>query len=227
MQQMDAIFYTSELQYAPDDIGPFLNWFAGRHSADLFRAGFYTTTCYRAVEGGLTIVDIYQAPTWDVFTGEGYKVRDKDPYAKQMLAPRTANVNSVYSYHNLTAAGDPRRKIDADWVALTRFAADEATEAAIGRWLDTTEVARLMALGAASVRLVHRSKDRPGSASYRPRCALLTEWSERPPPADTHIGPLVAQLGHPLVEGDAFVGYRLYPWPDNVDLMRQSTASRV
>lgn len=224
---MDAIFYTSELAYAPADIAPFLHWFSGRHSADLFRAGFYTTTCYRAVEGGLTIVDMYQALTWDVFTGEGYKARDKDPYAKQLLAPRTANVSTVYRYQTLNGAGDPLRKIDADWVALVRFTSDAATDDALVPWLEATELARLTALGATSVRLVRRTRDRPNTPSYRPLYALLTEWAARPPPAEVLTGKLAAQLRHPLAEDDAFVGYRLYPWPDDVRLLREPPSGAV
>jgi hypothetical protein len=205
---MDAIFYTSELEYQPGDIQPFVDWFSGRHSADLFRAGFYTTTCYRAVEGGLTIVDMYQAETWNVFTGEGYKVRDKDPYAKQKLAPRTNNVNTVYSYHPFTAGDDPLRKIDSDWVALIRFDADPDT---IAQWLGTTEAARLRGLGATSIRLVRRTKDRPGTTSYRPNCAILTEWPTRPP--STNI------LTDHLSRTEDFIGYRLYPWPDDTELL--------
>ncbi len=221
---MDPMFYTSELEYAPKDIAPFLQWYSGRHSADLFRAGFYTTTCYRAVTGGLTIVDMYQADTWDVFTGDGYKVRDKDPYAKERLAPRTGNVNTVYTYRSLQGAGDPARKIDADWVALVRFESDDAPDDALIDWLQAQEVGRLMALGAASVRLVRRTKDRPNTSSYRPAWAILTEWGGRPPQTADLTGPLADHLDHPLADGDAFVGFRLFPWPDDAALLRDPPA---
>jgi hypothetical protein len=260
---MDAIFYTSELEWAQSNIGPFPRWFAGRHSADPCRAGFYTSACYRAVDGGLILVDMYQTATWNVFTRQSYKVRDKDPYAKQMLAPRTASVNTVYTYHPVVGAGDSLRKTDADWIGLicfvqvsctieARYVAldlkwsghvnntdasrcafscdrtlDDADQDSIVQWLEITEVARLMTLGATSVRLVRRPKDRPSTSSYRPRWPVLTGWPNQPPPVLRLTAPLVEWLGGPLAEGDAFVGYRLYPWPDDVALLRQTQPDAI
>lgn len=215
------IFYTSEVDYSGGGLTDFIDWFAGRHAADLFKSGFYTCACYTALEGEYTIIDTYQAHTWDVFLSPGYKARDKDPYAKARVSPKKRGDNTVWAYSALSTdiAGNPLQPIDSDWISFLRFEADAASEKAVAEWLQAHEIPRLRAQGAGVVRLVHRTKDRPiGDRSTRPRCAILTEWERKPPSLADLLKGLSGQLRRELTAADGFVGVRVYPWPDHPEL---------
>ena len=74
------------------------------------------------------------------------------------------------------------------------------------------------ALGARSVRLLHRGRDHPTLKSRRARCALLTEWSLEPPVPGRGMMLLPPAMAAALTPDADFTGYRLYPWPDDTTL---------
>ena len=202
----EPIVYTAELDLPPAAERAFNDWYAGRHAPDLYRAGFHTCTSYRAIEGGLTILDLYEAGSWDVFAGEAYRrIGERDAHAAPVLAARTDFTHTVY-------ASPPGTPIDADWITLLRFGASDAAEAALHDWLDAEGRAFFARHGARQVRPLRRGRDHPTLPSRRPRCALLVEWCREPPPEARGLAALPASLG--LTPDQGFTGLRLYPWPD-------------
>jgi hypothetical protein len=76
------ILYTAEMDLPDTDIEAFLAWYAFRHAADLYQAGFQVCTCYRAIEGDMNILDLYEATSPDVFSTPEYRgIMANDPYA--------------------------------------------------------------------------------------------------------------------------------------------------
>lgn len=200
------ILYTAELDLADADIPPFRDWFAGRHASDLYEAGLKVCTCYRAVEGGMSIIDIYEADDWAVFNGPAYVgIRPRDPYGPEILERRRNKSHTVYANDQGAIARGPFR---ADFVSLARFEAPAEAEAKLRA-----------ALGGAAplaqrVRLVARTTDHPRNPTFRPRLMLLAEWNDRPPSAAALDEWVTAQLGAAPESLDHFVGQRIYPWPD-------------
>ena len=212
----DPILYTAELDLPPAAEHAFSDWYAARHAPDLYRAGFHTCTSYRAIEGGMTILDLYEADSWDVFAGEVYRrIGERDAHAAPVLAARTDFTHTVYGHHP-RAATTPRAPLDADWITLLRFGASEAAESALLDWLDAEGAAMFARHGAHQVRPLRRGRDHPTLPSRRAGCALLLEWAEEPPPEARNMAALPASLG--LTPDQNFTGLRLYPWPDRATL---------
>lgn len=212
----DPILYTAELDLPPAAEQAFSDWYAGRHAPDLYRAGFHTCTSYRAIEGGMTILDLYEAHRWDVFASDAYRrIGERDAHAASVLAARTDFTHTVYGCHPRAANG-PRTPLDADWITLLRFGASEAAEEALLDWLDSEGAAFFARHGACQARPVRRGRDHPTLPSRRARCALLVAWAEEPPPEARTMAALPERLG--LVPDQGFTGLRLYPWPDRVAL---------
>jgi len=212
----DAIVYVAELDLPEDARRDFFAWYAGRHAPDLHQAGFSTCTSYRAVEGGMAIVDLYETPRWEVLASEAYRrAGERDGYAAPLLAARTDFTHTVYAYHPRWPASRCA-PLDADWVTLLRFGASEAAEAALLDWLEAEGAARFAAAGARQLRPLRRGRDHPVLKSRRPRCALVVEWVEPPPDHAHRLDALPARLG---LEPDlGFTGVRTHPWPDRVAL---------
>ena len=209
-----GILYTAEMDLPDADIEPFLAWYAFRHAPDLYQAGFHVCTCYRAVEGDMNILDVYQAASPDVFTSPVYRsMMANDPYGRELMLRRRNKAHTIYAQ----LAGAPltncqAAKLDADWVSLIHFAAQEVVAAEIAEFMVAD--GDLIAPAAKSWRLAHRTADHPTNTTFRPRCLLLIEWGERPPP---HVRPakhLQDRCGGEVSQMDSFVGYRIYPWPN-------------
>jgi hypothetical protein len=211
------IIYTAELDYPQADLAHFADWYAYRHAPNLYEAGFRTCTCYRAVTGGMDVIDIYEAESAAVFDAPRYRAMGpKDPYVAEILTKRLDKAHTVYDQLLIAPPAPPGETpaLDADWISLIRFAAATATDDRIAAWLGDGETARLFALGAKRLRFAQRTGDHPVYTTHRPRCLFLIEWPERPPrDADTQRR-MSERFGNEISDVDTFVGYRLYPWPD-------------
>jgi len=208
------IVYVAELNIAPADLPVFSAWYAGRHAPDLYQLGFRTCTSYRAIDGAMDVIDVYEAAGWDIVASEGYRrMKARDRYAAPSCAGRTDWTHTIYEY-NAALPAERHPLLDADWITLLRFDATEAQEKTIAAWLLEAGEAAYAALGARSVRLLHRGRDHPTLKSRRARCGLLIEWSQEPPA----VGRGLSQMPIAVEADDAFTGFRLYPWPDRVAL---------
>jgi hypothetical protein len=205
------ILYTAELDLPDEDIPTFTDWYAGRHAPDLYQAGFTVCTCYRAVCGGMKLIDFYEAPDWQIFESPAYRqIGSRDVYGPPLMAKRQDKAHTVYGYRASTAGADAS-PLDADWIAFARFAATPQAVGKLAEALAGAAGAALIAAGARRVRLAERGRDHPRNPTYRPGCILLAEWDQAPAD-DADVGRFVA--AHVDTSGlDSFVGYRLYPWP--------------
>ena len=206
------ILYTAELELPDEDIAAFSDWYAGRHAPDLYQAGFTVCTCYRAVRGGMKLIDFYEAPNWSIFESEAYRrIGPGDVYGPPLMAKRLDKAHTVYDYRASTNSADTS-PLAGDWVGFARFAATPQAVAKLAEALAGAPGAALIAAGAKRVRLAERGRDHPRNPTHRPACMVLAEWSA-PPPDAADIGRFVAdQIDTSGL--DSFVGYRLYPWPD-------------
>ncbi len=211
------ILYTAETEYPVEHRGQFLQWYAYRHAPDIYQVGFHSCASYRAIEGGLNILGIYEIPGPELFDSPGYRaIQPHDPYRAAMAARTTERAHTVYAQRQLhpVETRDDMPALNADWLSMIRFAASEATEAEILRWFPTGAGAGLVEQGARRFRIAHRSAERPGSVTSRPRCLIVGEWPDRPPPGAEAWRDLTAHFGDALGEIDYYTGYRIYPWPD-------------
>ncbi|MEO3474955.1 hypothetical protein AAFN86_24055 [Roseomonas sp. CAU 1739] len=215
------IIYVAELDIPAAALPPFYDWYAGRHAPDLYQLGFRTCTSYRGVEGSMDVIDVYEAANWDIVASEGYRrMKARDAHAAPACAGRTDWTHTIYEYNDAVGA-DRHPLLDADWITMARFAGDEAAEDALAAWLLQEGEAAYQALGARSVRLLHRGRDHPTLKSRRARCALLAEWAVEPPASGRGMSTLPGHLLAMLSPDAAFMGYRLYPWPDDVSLRQR------
>ena len=206
------ILYTAELELPDEDISAFSDWYAGRHAPDLYQAGFTVCTCYRAVRGGMKLIDLYEAPDWNIFESPAYRqMGPRDVYGPPLMAKRQDKAHTVYEYRASTAPSDTA-PLSADWIGFARFATAPQAVAKLAAALSGASGAALTAAGARRVRLAERGRDHPRNPTHRPGCIVLAEWDREPAEA-ADIGRFVA--GQIDTSGlDSFVGYRLYPWPD-------------
>lgn len=211
----EAIFMTSEFDFPDDRVDSFVEWFTTRLAPDMFNSGFYTSSCYRSIEGNPTLIDVYQALTSDVFLSPerkaGKERRDKHPYTEVLNSLCQNYTTTVYGYTQLSSSiGDPLANIEADFVSYLRFDLSENSQARFISWLETDELPRLRALGAISLRLVDRTLNQV-SVTDRPRCVLFAEWDRRPPALEQLTGPLAKCLDK-NANLSGFTGVRTYPW---------------
>ncbi len=214
----DPIFYVAELDIGAADLPAFSAWYASRHAPDLFLLGFRSCTSYRALEGAMDVVDLYEADDWDILASEGYRrMKARDLHAKPACAGRTDFTHTVYVHHPDHPARREAR-LDADFLTLARFGATPEAEARLAAWLAGEGGAQLAGLGARRVRLLRRGRDHPTLKCRRPRCALVAEWDTAPPAEGRGLAPLPPALAAALEPDAHFAGVRLYPWPDDVSL---------
>ncbi len=206
------ILYTAELELHDDDIPAFIDWYAGRHAPDLYQAGFTVCTCYRAVRGGMKLIDFYEAPDSSIFESPLYQqIGPKDVYGPPLMKKRLDKAHTVYQYRAGSTPADTT-PLGADWIGFARFAATPQAVARLAEALAGEAGAALTAAGARRVRLAERGPDHPRNPTHRPACIVLAEWDREPAEA-ADIGSFVAtQIDTSGL--DSFVGYRLYPWPD-------------
>ena len=96
-------------------------------------------------------------------------------------------------------------------------------EDALAAWLLEAGEAGYAALGARSVRLLHRGRDHPTLKSRRARCALLAEWSAEPPAAGRDLSTVPVPLLDAMRTDDVFTRVPpFYPWPDRTELRTRS-----
>ena len=179
-----GILYTAEMDLPDADVEAFLSWYGFRHAADLYQAGFRVCTCYRAIEGDMNILDLYQAASAEVFTTPGYRaMMANDPYAAELMVKRRNKAHTVYAQHLVTPPMQMARPPCwmPTWISLIRFAASERVEAELAKLLAGDESAVAVGVGATRVRLAHRTVDHPTNPTFRPRCVLVVEMAERPP----------------------------------------------
>lgn len=216
---MMPVFYTAELDLADDDVDSFLHWFAYRHVPDLTRAGFPVSTCYRAVQGDMNLIDIYELPDVAVLQRPTYKgMGQRDTYAAPILEKRRDKSNTLYSQRAIAPDADGFDSLlDSDWVSIIRFDASEEVAGAIEDAL-RTEAPRLLGGGLSRIRFAQRGPDHPSYTSHRPRWLALGEAATRPSGDATMQFLLDAVPESALSNVKPFVGYRVYPWPDDAGL---------
>lgn len=209
----EPIFYVVEVALPASDLREFAPWYAAVHAPHLFQAGFTNCTSYLAVSGGMSVVDIYQAPGWSMFeTAEFACYRSivfADPYRPEVLA-RIDNTRTVYLHHDLRplASPDPSAPLDADWISIWRISGDDAVAAEIAAWLRDGAAS----LGATRLRLLHRGPDAPTGTSTRPTFALVCEWEEQPPAPVQDATAAPDWLRRRIAADGLFTGIRSYPW---------------
>lgn len=213
----DSIFYVVEIELPAADLPEFVPWYAAVHAPHLFQAGFDNCTSYLSVSGGMSVVDIYQAPDWGMFERDAFSryrpIAAEDPWRPKALKG-IANVRTVYHHHALP--GVPMRApglpLDADWISIWRFAGDAGLEAQVAGWLAKGGAAQI---GASNLRLLHKTKDAPTGGSRPLQLALVAEWSDRPPAAAHDSTLLAGWPGPAIAAADCFTGLRVYPWAAN------------
>lgn len=221
----DPLFYVVEIDLPAEDPGRdlavFRAWYANVHAPHLYEAGFTTCSSYRGISGAMQIVDIYQAPDWSLFQSESFaryrRIAAADPHLPAFM-PAIPNIRTpyVHSDRGREAAGAP---LATDWITLWRLDADEALTARLADWLDTEGRGWLHAHGIDRVRILRRTRPAPTGTSNRPPAALVLESSRRPPGEIIDASAAPAFLGAATGAAPHFCGYRLYPWPDDADLM--------
>jgi hypothetical protein len=211
------ILYTAENEQPADNLDKFMEWYAWRHVPDVYRLGFLTCASYRAVEGGFNVLGIYELKSVGIFHTPGYKnVQPKDHYQPPIAARITARAHTTYRQRPLYPARSTEEMegLDADWLALLRFAASPDTEEAIIRWFRDDGGRKGFDSSARAMRIAHRDGERPASVTHRPRCIIAAECDTRPPPGAQFWEPLQRRFGSAVTDADFYVGRRVYPWPD-------------
>ncbi len=181
------ILYVAEVDYPAEHHPLFSDWYASRHAPDLIRAGFRTATSYRAVVGGLAVLNVYEVPD---------TARAQTAYLERAATPPDAG------------------PMDADWISLFRFGAADTEDGALMAWLRGDAQKHLAPFGVKRVRLGTRSPEKIGAGTHRPRCMILAEWASQPPPQADLLPLLSRRFGAALADAEAYVGWRAYPWPD-------------
>lgn len=215
--------YTSELDIAEEHLDAFVQWYAFRHAPDIYQIGFGVCTSYRSVAGDMTVLDLYEIDSVDIFDTPRYRaIAPADPYFDAVLSHRTGKAHSVYTQvHVSPAPVDDRALLNADWLSIERFDHGADDDEPLVRYLADGEAERILLAGAKRVRLARRTKAGPKHVSNRPRWMLMAEWAQ--PPAITDIGErLQAHFGGQISQRSFFRGYRLYPWADRPDLLPEA-----
>jgi hypothetical protein len=208
------LLYTAELDLDEADIEPFLHWYAYRHAPDVYQVGFQSCTCYRVLGGDMNLFDLYELPAWDLFETPRYLgMRGRDPM-DALMTKRRNKAHTVYDQH-LIAPDATGPCLDADWIAVFRFAVpDEADEVIVD--LLTRHQPLLAASGLKRIRFATRGEDHPRNPTFRPRCMIVAECDTRPTEDFLGIPDLLFDAAGDTIEDDsAFIGQRVYPWMDN------------
>lgn len=104
--------------------------------------------------------------------------------------------------------------LDADWISVFRFAVPDEADEVIAELL-TRHQPLLSSTGMKRIRFATRGRDHPRNSTFRPRCMVVVEWDDRPSEDGSGIPDLLFDAAGNAIEDDtAFVGRRVYPWPD-------------
>jgi hypothetical protein len=199
---MTPLLYTAELDLEEADVAPFLDWYAFRHAPDVYEVGLLSCTCYRVFGTDMNLFDLYELPDWSLFETARYRgMRGRDPYMDRLMEKRRNKAHTIYD-QRLIAPPAEAPSLRADWISVLRFAAPPEKDGAVCDALQGLA-------GAGRVRYATRGKDHPRNPTFRPRCMVVTEWASRPA-----IDLLALVRGVGVSEPDAFIGHRVYPWPD-------------
>jgi hypothetical protein len=208
------LLYTAELTLDPGDEEPFLKWYAYRHAPDLYPIGFQVCTCYRAVTGDMTFLDVYEIPGLEIFDSSAYeRMAKNDLYAGPLLERRRDKAHTIYEQRLLAPnVVEDGPTLNADWISVLRFNSTMAGDQLSISLSD--EVARAMSEGASRVRLAERTRDHPVYTTRRPHFMLMAEWTARPESGLPLLNRLPDQLSGSVSDVIPFIGHRVYPWPD-------------
>lgn len=211
------ILYLVEVDIPETEMNVFVKWYAGVHAPHLFQAGFNNCVSYRAVSGGLGVVDLYEADQGSVFDGQRYKeyleIANADPYRPGFTASVIATgTRAVYDRHFL-----PVRRVDRDWVLIFRFGGDAALAEKVIAWIEGAGRSGLASIGAQTVEYLDGGRDSPTGRTRRPSAALLLGFDERPADSVLTSSFLPPELKE-ATSHEHFLGYRLYPWPNSTAL---------
>ena len=208
---MKSLLYTAELDLAESDIGPFLDWYAGRHAPDLYPIGFRSCACYRTDDPAMNLFDIYEISGHDIFTGAAYaRLKRRDPYAGGIEGRRRNKAHTIYEQVDGfpgSTAQDP--SLDEDWIVTLRFDAADDPAAVTAKLGDV--IGNALGNGVSRARLGIRTTDHPMYTTSRPRYMLLLEAEHSPDPAIAAT--VEARLTGFAANVIGFTGNRLYPWP--------------
>ena len=216
----DPIFYIVELELPDSDLDSFLRWYAAVHTPHLYEAGFTLCTSYRAISGAMSLVDIYQAPSWDIFESAAFEryrqVAADDPHRPPYIG-KNPNTRTPYHHVQWSRSPDPdiARPLVTDWITVWRFPADEATFTKVTDWLRDEGEADLRNRGAQHMRVLRKGKEAPTGTSIRPEAAIVLQWKSQPSAQAIDTTTLPAWLSEAIGKSESFTGYRLYPWADD------------
>lgn len=219
---MANYLYTAENEYAPEFLHEFGHWYANRHAPDVFRLGFQSAASYRAVEGGLNVFGIYEIPSPDIFLTPDYKsIGGLDPHRAAVIEGRVSRrAYTLYEQRLLHPAGGggdvPR--LNADWLSVLRFAAQDAVDPEIARAVEAEGVLPASA-GLMRVRFGRRKGERPDSVTDRPSCILVAEFASRPDEGAATWLPLTERFEGSFSNVMYYTGYRAYPWRNDPGLV--------
>ena len=210
----DPLLYVVEIDLPEGALATFCGWYANVHAPHLYEAGFSTCTSYRAVRGGLGIVDVYQAPGWSVFESATFARYRRVAAADPHLPPFMVGLPSIRTPYAGTpgAADEP---LAADWLTVLRFDGAQGGLQAVADWLADGGQPLLAGWGVERARLLTRTRPAPTGTSDRPSAALVLESSRDPGAALPAKAPAVLRNA----PGPHFTGSRLYPWPDDPALL--------
>jgi hypothetical protein len=220
----EPIFYIVEIDLPAEDRAAaykaFAAWYAGVHAPHLYEAGFTCCTSYRALQGRMEIVDVYQADDWSIFESARFAryraVAAGDPHLPPFM-PAIANLRTPYRYmpwrgqsHDVLC-----RPLAADWIAVWRFRTDGDLLARAADWLADGGEAMLLAAGVHGIRLLARTRPAPTGHSTHQDGAIVLEWHS-PPAGNLLDGSWLPDWLATALGGDvAFAGSRLYPWAEH------------
>jgi hypothetical protein len=216
----DPIFYIVELELPDSDLDSFLKWYSAVHTPHLYEAGFTVCTSYRAIAGAMSLVDIYQAPSWDIFESAAFEryrqIAASDPHRPHYIGKNT-NTRTPYHHVQWSHPPDPdiTRPLVTDWITIWRFPADALTLDKVAAWLRDEGGAALRDRGAQYIRLLRKGKEAPTGRSIRPEAAIVLQWKSQPPMQAVDTATLPAWFSDAINQSETFTGYRLYPWADD------------
>jgi hypothetical protein len=211
------ILYIAEVDYPPEHHAPhgkWNDWYAHRHAPDLFKLGARSVASYRPVVGGLAALNVYEIPDADILRSPAYAaMTPKDPYAQETrdLSAGRKRAQTLYLERKVWPADEG--PLDADWIAVLRFAVPEAEDGALVAWLEE-EARGLLQNHGVRTRYATRIEQSVGAGSFRPRCVIFAEWKAQPPEVGELLPSLQERFGAMITEPERFVGWRAYPWPD-------------
>jgi hypothetical protein len=205
---MVPVLYMSEMGLPEEDIRGFLQWFGAKHAPDLYESGFLTCTAYRAVQGDMTIFDMYTIPSWETLSTSPYKDMIPDDGAKYYGGRKTDGSNTIYDQVRIDEHVPEKCTLRTlEWISLVRFDGDlDAVEAALQAndkaFRDNKSI---------RVRYARRGKAHPKRPTHRPAGICIIECEDE----DSAVALNSCLLDAMPAGAEAvstFIGWRAAPW---------------